>query len=364
LDTELHFLSYDPEAIMAAMQTAYVEAGGDILYPGDEKEILLRAVLAIMVQAFAGIDNALRMDTLQYAVRDYLDLYGQKRNCVRIEAVQASATVDIYMDEGEAGTIPAGTALTEDGTMLYELAEDVTISGSEETVSAPILCTQAGAAGNGLLEGAVMQFLATIPGVISVTCTTGASGGRDREDDETYRERIRTYGLSTVTTGPSSAYEAAAEAVSTDVVDARALNTDDGEVTVYILPTEGADVQTLLAEVEAALSAEDVRPLTDHVLVDEAEAVEYTLNVSCRVENTGASQDALEAAADDYQTWQDRSIGRAFNPDKLMAQLYQAGATRVTWDAGSEFDGGTVEYTEILASQYCKGTITVTVVSA
>ena len=32
--TELHYLTYDPEEIWEEMMVSYVEAGGDILYPG------------------------------------------------------------------------------------------------------------------------------------------------------------------------------------------------------------------------------------------------------------------------------------------------------------------------------------------
>ena len=38
--SELHYINYDAEATWDEMMRAYVEAGGDILYPGDEKEIL------------------------------------------------------------------------------------------------------------------------------------------------------------------------------------------------------------------------------------------------------------------------------------------------------------------------------------
>ena len=66
--TEMHYLTYDPEEIWNGMISAYVDAGGDVLYPGDEKEILLRGVQAIVTQVFAGVDTALRMATLRYAV--------------------------------------------------------------------------------------------------------------------------------------------------------------------------------------------------------------------------------------------------------------------------------------------------------
>ena len=45
-NTELHYITYDPEAIWEKMMENYNKAGGEILYPGDEKEMLLRSVLA------------------------------------------------------------------------------------------------------------------------------------------------------------------------------------------------------------------------------------------------------------------------------------------------------------------------------
>lgn len=94
-NTELHYLNYDPDAIMNAMLSAYMEAGGDILYPGDEKSMLLSAVQAVITQAFAGVDAALRMGTLRYAEGEYLDVIGETRMCERFEATNAKATIAI-----------------------------------------------------------------------------------------------------------------------------------------------------------------------------------------------------------------------------------------------------------------------------
>ena len=95
MDSTIHYLTYDPKEIWRVMFENYVNAGGDILYPGDEKEILLRSVQADIVQLFAGVDTALRMQTLRYAVGDYLDILGEQRSCTRIEASPATATVII-----------------------------------------------------------------------------------------------------------------------------------------------------------------------------------------------------------------------------------------------------------------------------
>ena len=139
MDNENHYLAYDPEELWKEMIVAYVEAGGDILYPGDEKEMLLRGVQAIVTQVFAGVDAALRMDTLRYAVGEYLDIYGEKRNCIRIPAEAATCTVEIkFRASGTAKTLAAGTALTADGEHLYLLTEAVEQTGYEQTINAEV----------------------------------------------------------------------------------------------------------------------------------------------------------------------------------------------------------------------------------
>lgn len=359
-NSEIHYLSYDPEEIWAAMMAAYAEAGGDILYPGDEKEMLLRGVQSIVTQCFAGIDSALRMATLRYAVGDYLDIYGESRSCLRIEAAAAEATVEIaFAATGQAKTIPAGTALTADGEQLYLLLADIEQTGQAQTVRAQVQCSQAGSLGNALTAGATMQFTVQRAGVSSVQCVVSAGGGRDAEDDDTYRERIRTYGLTAVTTGPQRQYEAAAKAVTSEILDAQAVQLSAGKVGVYVILKSDAGASGVLADVSAALSASSTRPLTDQVQVARATDIPYTLKLRYKTE---AGQDiaaAVAAAISDYQEWQDNVIGQAFNPDRLMAAVYNAGAIRVTWDTGSAFNGdGAVQYTPIGDGKRCKGTIT------
>ena len=363
-DTELHYLTYDPDAIMADMIQAYIMAGGDLIYAGDEKEMLLRAVLQIIVQAFAGIDNALRMDTLRYAVRDYLDIYGEKRSCERIQARAARATAKITLAAtGTARTIMAGTILTADGEVLYQTTEDLTATGSAQELTATIECMQTGSIGNGLTAGMSLQPLVPIDGAVSIVCLTGAAGGQDKETDNDYRERIRTFGLTRVSTGPKQQYESAAKAVSSEVVDARAVNLGGGQVCIYIITASDTGIEALLSAIQTALSDETMRPLTDTVTVQQATAIPYRLNVRYAYDGSGNIQTAVAEAVNEYQAWQERTIGRAFNPEKLAAMLYQAGATRVIWGEGSAFDEeGAVEYTEIEPDEYCRGEISLAVI--
>lgn len=358
---DMHYIQYNPDEIWKRIVKTYIEEGGDILYPGDEKEILLRAVLALMVQDFAVVDNALLMDSLSHTMGRYMDIYGEKRDCYRLQAQAAQAVVEITFGvTGVSRVIPAGTELTADGQRIYVTQSAIQQTGYAQVSRVGIAAQETGAAGNGLAEGTSMQFCATNAAVTSIVVTTGASGGRDREDDDNYRERIREYGLASITTGPRQQYEQVAREVSPDVLDARAVHAGPCQVTVYLIIDGDADAEVLKTEVLAALSAETERPMTDLVTIEVAEAVEYVLNVTCSVSGS-ISTGTLDDVIKEYQAWQDNEIQRPFNPDKLLAMLYQAGVTRVQWGEGSHFGGGAVEYTELGENQHCQGVINLTI---
>jgi len=349
---DVRYLTYDPEQIWLDMIAAYVTAGGDVLYPGDEKEIHLRGVQAVLVQAFAAIDHALRMRTLRYATGEYLEIIGEDAFCPKIKAAPAEAEIEVTFNAG--GRLDAGAKVTADGAMYYSLAADATKSGRTR-----IICDEPGAAGNGLEEGAQMRPVRQDAGVQSITVTKGAAGGRNEEDEEQYRERIYATGGVSNTTGPSYQYERVAMGVSPDILGSRALNIGAGRVGVYVITRDGADAAALLVAVHDALTPRHERPLSDHVTVLEADVIPYTLNVLCEEMVGDNLKESFEAVAAEHTAWQDNTVGRVFNPDRLMAKLYQAGAVRVIWEDGSEFNGGAVDYALTPPHARCKGVITI-----
>jgi phage-related baseplate assembly protein len=361
----LHYIDYDSETIWNEMMMVYDMEGGDILYPGDEKEMLLRAVQMIAITILAKVDNALRMDTLTYSEREFLKEYGRKRNCEYIEAQAATAPMTITMGAtGYARTLPAGTLLTADGALLWETTEEIALTGYAQEVVTTIQCETAGIAGNGLRSGTEMQFMDGLEGLVSAIIGADASGGTDAEDWEVYRERIRTYGLATVTTGPSGQYESHAKAVSNQIIDVAAKNDGPGEVGIYLILEDGADQAAIFASVAEELNAYDMRPLTDHVTIYTATEKAYTLKIKVWYGTDETLEKPVADVIAEYQEWQDNTIGRTFNPDKLVAMLYQVGCERVQIEEGSSgIDGGDVEYTEIPARARCRGTIIPTIIN-
>lgn len=358
---DLTYMSIDPDEMWESIMTAYLEAGGDLLYPGDEKEILLRTVQAVAVNQAARMESALKMSTLRYAEGEYLDVVGENAHCERIEQAYATGRVKIEMNAtGSTQVIPAGTRMTADGSVYYETVEAVTANGFAQSLVTRIRCATAGEVGNGLVAGTMLQAEGSFPAIASIMVYEQTAGGTDAEDDENYRERIRLYGMANVTTGPSERYEALALEVSSDILDARAVQAAAGQVLVALVLADDADEDSIIQAVETALSDRTERPLTDYVQVQTAEEVDYTLKVSYYIADNASgdvSGRVVEAVAA-YKDWQDNTIGRAFDPDYLIALLYQAGASRISFAEGSSFNGGEVKYTEIEQGQRTKGTIT------
>lgn len=366
-DMELHYLTYDPERMWEDMIIAYVEAGGDILYPGDEKEILLRGIQLILIQAYAAFDNAARMRTLRYALGEYLDLIGETRGVLRMQAVEASAEMDVTV-RGAVGTytLLAGTLFTFDGSSYYQVAEDVSAlsDGNPLTIRCSIICTEAGASGNGLPIGTQMTPVQGNHTISSAVLITATAGGLEEEDDEDYRSRIRESGYIN-TAGPREAYRAEARGVSSAIRDANAIMSDSGTVKVSLLFEEGTTQEAktaLITAVATALSADDKRPLTDHVVVAESGQVAYTLNVSYTIPPNAPSDvaTAVTAAAAQFKDEQEGLIGIPFDPYRLLSLLYSAGATRVEFLAGSVIAGQPVAYTTIDGDKALKGSINLT----
>lgn len=361
-NTELHYLTYDADEIWSAMIDNYIDAGGDVLYPGDEKEILLRGIQSDIMQVFAGIDNALRMQTLRYAVGEYLDVIGDNRGCTRIEAQKATCAVTLTVQAtGVEDAILAGATMTADGENFYAFTEDITLSGQEETLVATIEAIDAGSDGNALLSGTQLALTISKPAVLSVIANEDASGGNDEETDDAYRERIRTSGIGNLVTGTATQYEAKIKSLSSEVLDAYAAKTSTGQVTIYIIAADSETASSLRAALEEQMSARETRPLTDNVRVRLGTEKSYKILGSYTADSSALEiTQTMSKVFYEYQQWQDNHLGRAFNPDKLKALMYQAGATYVEFNAEtSENPDGTpgAEYQTIAANEYLKGRV-------
>ena len=86
--------------------------------------------------------------------------------------------------------------------------------------------------------------------------------------------------------------------------------------------------------VQKALSAEDVRPLTDNVQVAAPDTVSYDITGKWYATADDSTMldtitEAVAAAVESYRLWQRSQPGRDINPSELIRRIMDAGAKRV-----------------------------------
>lgn len=362
--SDFYFLTYDPDEMWNAMEAAYRRAGGGMLIPGDNRETLLRGVQAILMHAYAATDVALKMNTLRYATGDYLKLYGAERDVEYLDAEKAGARAAVSLAASTIEiSLPVGTKLRDEDGLIWTTLDAVThpAGGAAEYIIR-IECDTAGSAADIRKAGDPLLSVKGSGKITRCIFSTDAAGGRDAEEEEEYRERIRYSLFRSATTGPKEAYEAIAKEAASGIIDVKAVNGGAGLVNVYLLTESGADVEEIKAAVLEKLNADTVRPLTDTVSVDTADDVTYKITIEYALDD--GADDALNKMRDavkEYQAWQEGAIGRAFNPFKLVSMLYAAGAERATIDAYHSFCGdGPCEYTEMEENEHLTGSVVLT----
>lgn len=153
------------------------------------------------------------------------------------------------------------------------------------------------------------------------------------ESDDSLRERAMMGPEGYSVAGPAGAYVSFARAASGQVLDASCITPSPGRVLVTVLSRDDGGVpdQPLLDVVAAAVTDENVRPLTDHVTVQAAEILPFTIAAAIKT-FAGPDSDVVLAEArrrlDDYLARSYR-LGRDITRAALTAALCPDGVQDV-----------------------------------
>jgi phage-related baseplate assembly protein len=166
----------------------------------------------------------------------------------------------------------------------------------------------------------------------------GPDGRLKGEDDDRYRKRIQLALEAFSTTGPYGAYVYHAMKASPKIKDVAVYGPESGLCTPgqalnVILTSEGdgAPSQDIIDAVHSTLNANDVRPLTDEVLVVPANITLYAVDVTLYVPNGPDIQvvkAAAEAALDKY-TASRHIVGKVVAEAGLKAAAFVGGVEKL-----------------------------------
>ncbi len=256
----------------------------------------------------------------------------------RPQAKAATCTMRFTISEPQAFAvlIPKGTRVTDARqTLVWETLEDVYVNIGEEYEDTKVQCQTKGKRGNGYVEGQIDSIIDPFAYSLSCENLTESDGGADAATDEEFYELLRLSMDGYSCAGARGGYIYFAKQVSTEIADVIAASPTPGVVKLYVLMDDGTPATEEMKErVLAACSADDVRPLTDFVSVEDPEDVEYNVRFTFYTQEGAAiSGKDLEAAVrgkvEQYTAWQCARLGRDINPSRLIAMLMETGIKRV-----------------------------------
>ena len=137
--------------------------------------------------------------------------------------------------------------------------------------------------------------------------------------------------------GPEGAYEYHGRSADGRVADISVISPNPAYITISVLSREGDGRASdeLIAIVDKALNAEDVRPVGDRVTVQSAEIVPYQINATLYFYPGPESEPIRQAAEQQLKAYinAQRRLGRDIRQSAIYAALHVEGVQRVELSA-------------------------------
>ena len=323
-------------------QDRYKEITGEdvVLSRADPDALILYACAIQIFQELLYVDRAGKQDLLKYSYGAYLDNLAAMKGIAREPAKAAKAKIRFTLSglRTEPVSIAAGTRVT-DGEVYFETLNYAEILAGEENVDVLCQCLTEGKTGNNLPVGTIRVLVDPIPYVATVANTEITSGGTDIEDDDSLRERVYIAPSKYSVAGPESAYEYWVKTFNSSISDVLVHSEDIGSApyTVqieFIMAGGELPNESMIMGLQDFLYNEQIRPLTDKVIVKAPDTVGYKIDVKYFVNRSDSGkastiQAEVGAAIDEFILWQRSKIGRDINPSRLVQMMVAAGAKRV-----------------------------------
>jgi phage-related baseplate assembly protein len=230
---------------------------------------------------------------LAYAEDEDLDNWGVFYDCTRLAGAYPYDEYKFSISEALENdiTITAGLVLTDDNSEFEAvLTENVVIVAGtleafgnvelQETVSSSSVKTT--------------NITTTLPYVVEATAGDGFINGAQAEKDEEYRYRIFISMADKSTAGSEETYESFTRSADVRIEDVRIDSLEAGQVNVFYYSSQADTAMQI--NIEEALNAKKVRPLTDTVLVEHVQVVGINVTAKLLLEKNALGNEVLNNA--------------------------------------------------------------------
>ena len=339
-NAQYQFIPTDGEAVTALVTSVYENLTKTTVRPASPERLFIQWVSDVIIQERVLNNWTGNQNIPSRAEGENLDALAEL-TCIRArpEAKAATCTMRFSISEKQksAVLIPAGTRISDASkALVWETLEDNYVPIGETYVDVEnVVCQTAGTVGNGYTPGQINKLVDVYDYYTSCENITTSAGGSDAPDDDEYYELMRASMDAYSTAGATGSYIYWAKQVSTEIMDVAAVSPTPGVVKLYVLMNGGtlADKE-MKAKVLSECSADERRPLTDWVFVEDAEVVPYNIAFTYYTQSdAGISAADLAAAVEktveDFVSWQCGKLGRDINPSHLIGELMKTGVKRV-----------------------------------
>jgi phage-related baseplate assembly protein len=244
---------------------------------GDPDSVLLDLIaFAYTLSQHATIEGA-RQTMLSYATGANLDLIAHPFGVERLPAAFSltSLSLSVTAPLPLALSFPIGLRCLSADNQFFELTEAGSLPAGDvdATITLSAKAVVDGTIGN--VEANTIEYLVSLIPFVKVTNAAAASGGADREDDESLRERIPA-AIEAAAPGSAEGYAAIVKARSPAIIDVAvfgpierlAENRDalDGHAEIFVLTESGLPTNALLESLQTEIRAsEKGRIIGDYV---------------------------------------------------------------------------------------------------
>lgn len=321
------------------MQEKYRELTGRdlVLHEADPVRLMAYTNCLMLYQIAQYADRAGKMALLKYSYGNFLENIGALKGIARNPGAAAKARLRFTLSAKRPGTtiIKEGTRVTASDGVYFKTLDMLEIPAGQLCGEVNAECREIGIKGNGYGIGAIKTLVDPAAYVDRVENITVSEGGADLESDENLAERIFLAPASWSTAGPDDAYRYWVRTFNPAITDVMVGSDIPGEVDIFFILQDGQlPEETMIVELEQYLKNEEVRPLTDQVIVRAPEIQEYEIDLTYYINKSDRARastinDQVQEAVQKYITWQRERIGRDINPDQLRKMLLFAGAKRL-----------------------------------
>lgn len=320
------FFDTDVDTIVAECVQRYEQLSGKTLFPAQLERLMLNnwsyREQLLRVQA----NEAARQNLADFSDGPVLDYLARNVGIdARLEPARAYCTIRFTLTAGHGQLVlPEGLRVqTSDGQKIFATKAATTVLSSVNVVDIECECSDAGVSGNGYAVNTVNVIIDPQPYLSTATNTTVTEGGSDAETDDQLRQRIFLAFAQSATAGSYSSYRFWTRSASPQIVDVYVANPVPGTVQVFPLVGGGQTTpQEIIDLVFATLDAEDVRPLTDTVIVTAPTPIEYEITAELTILNTANQQlivQQVQAALDAFSALRIAKLGLDITLDQLTA---------------------------------------------